>query len=563
MLKKIFCGILVSALLTVMTSGFAATPTVTVDKLTLNVTTEYTNPPKKAAIQVLDLAKTKVWYNGVGEVVNGKVVFDTFSLPKNIPTGTYIVRCTPDDEIPCETTVSIANTYEQINAYNSLAKADVSQYSTMIGDGILFGVDAAEYQKLDDTTHGAIICGMVNDYLKKTDWYVGENGEYLDEKKTLFETAFATAMEAAYLLLAEDNAKITKLNHLTPDVSEYYKLLSKDGYLARMKVVAKGVTEIEADSIYQAFDEAVLLASIDELDYTTVDMALAYYEEKGIVSLNRSVYDDLKPTVQAQAIIQLKDYPLNDCSEIPAAFLEICKELYEEESDTPGTGFGGGGGGGVSVGITNSVPGSAVADVGESASADNVNGGETEPAAVFSDMADYAWAQEAVTTLYQKGIIAGKGGGKFAPADNITREEFVKLMVVLLNLPDAQGADFRDVSADDWCYHYIASATASGIINGVGDGKFGKGRTITREDMVVILHRAAEYAKINLGAEKSIRFTDDDAISSYAKRAVNVLANAGIINGVGENTFAPKAPVTRAEAAKAVYEIDSKMEVER
>ena len=51
----------------------------------------------------------------------------------------------------------------------------------------------------------------------------------------------------------------------------------------------------------------------------------------------------------------------------------------------------------------------------------------------------------------------------------------------------------------------------------------------------------------------NVTFTDESEISDYAKEAVSYLASAGIINGMGDGTFAPAGTVTRAQAAKVVY----------
>ena len=48
-------------------------------------------------------------------------------------------------------------------------------------------------------------------------------------------------------------------------------------------------------------------------------------------------------------------------------------------------------------------------------------------------------------------------------------------------------------------------------------------------------------------------FADDELISAYAKEAVSMLTEAGVINGVGDNKFDPKANATRAQAAKVIF----------
>ena len=52
-----------------------------------------------------------------------------------------------------------------------------------------------------------------------------------------------------------------------------------------------------------------------------------------------------------------------------------------------------------------------------------------------------------------------------------------------------------------------------------------------------------------------IEFDDEQLISEYALNAVKELSSSAIINGVGENRFAPKESCTRAEAIKMIYEL--------
>ena len=48
-------------------------------------------------------------------------------------------------------------------------------------------------------------------------------------------------------------------------------------------------------------------------------------------------------------------------------------------------------------------------------------------------------------------------------------------------------------------------------------------------------------------------FNDAQNISAYAKSAVAILNQKGIVNGMDGNKFAPKNSATRAEAAQIIY----------
>jgi len=95
----------------------------------------------------------------------------------------------------------------------------------------------------------------------------------------------------------------------------------------------------------------------------------------------------------------------------------------------------------------------------------------------------------------------------------------------------------------------VKLAASAGIVTGKGDGSFGIGEKITRQDMAVMIARAK-----NLISENTTeRFADDAEISDYAKMSVYAAKNAGIISGVGDNTFNPQGFATRAETAMVVY----------
>lgn len=166
---------------------------------------------------------------------------------------------------------------------------------------------------------------------------------------------------------------------------------------------------------------------------------------------------------------------------------------------------------------------------------------------VFKDLDDVSWAKESIYNLLEKGIISK--AEKFNPLNNIKREEFVKMLVIALGIYDETAqADFGDVAENAWYNSYVASAQKAGIVKGDDSGNFGSGNEITRQDMAVMIKRAAK-----LSAETSEDvFADDSDISDYAKDAVYIMRALGIINGVGDNNFAPKMPANRAQAAKII-----------
>lgn len=170
----------------------------------------------------------------------------------------------------------------------------------------------------------------------------------------------------------------------------------------------------------------------------------------------------------------------------------------------------------------------------------------------FSDLDNVEWAQEAINILNKKGIVSGRGDRIFDPNGNVTREEFVKMIVEAAGLKTYITAnDFSDVKSSDWFDKYISIAKENGITNGMGDGKFGVGENITRQDMMVMcMYLIPESAKA--GSIKN--YSDASEVADYAVDAVSTLVNIGIVNGDGGRLM-PNSDCTRAQAAKVIYMI--------
>ena len=210
-------------------------------------------------------------------------------------------------------------------------------------------------------------------------------------------------------------------------------------------------------------------------------------------------------------------------------------------SDGGGAGLGGGSGSGGTIGAIEVHP-------------DLIQDTTAAIKRTFSDIEGYDWANDAIETLFEKGIINGKAEGIFAPEDKVLREEFTK-MIVLVAEPEngSRSMKFNDVKASDWYYDYIKEAYESGIINGVSETSFGAGRPVTRQDMCVIIANALEIKGKAVKADGEITFSDKEEIADYAKNAVDILTELGVLNGYEDNTFRPEGNATRAEAAKMIY----------
>ncbi|MBE5040938.1 S-layer homology domain-containing protein [Ructibacterium gallinarum] len=210
-----------------------------------------------------------------------------------------------------------------------------------------------------------------------------------------------------------------------------------------------------------------------------------------------------------------------------------------------GTGTGGGSGGRGGLTGIGSGNGAVITTDG---------GQNQETSQHFNDLDSVAWAVPAIEALYAKGVVQGYGNGDFKPNYEITRAEFVKMLMEAFGLTnDNSVCDFQDVAPDAWYYAYVASAVQAGLVNGVGDGLFEPERTITREEISAVLYRTAAVSGREIPRQTELHFSDSDDIAEYAREAVASLTETGIINGMGDGTFAPQEPATRAQAAKLIY----------
>ncbi len=180
----------------------------------------------------------------------------------------------------------------------------------------------------------------------------------------------------------------------------------------------------------------------------------------------------------------------------------------------------------------------------------------------FSDVGEsLSWAKPAIDKLSERGIINGRDENTFAPMDNVTRAEFLKMAVSALGIKESDAEiSFSDVTEDKWYYSCVKTAYSLGIVTGYSDSVFGADDNITRQDAAVILKRAAEAAGKSISSDKAKDFADGGEISDYAKEAVDALSGAGIINGDELGSFNPKNNCTRAQAAVMISNVLEQLE---
>lgn len=215
--------------------------------------------------------------------------------------------------------------------------------------------------------------------------------------------------------------------------------------------------------------------------------------------------------------------------------------LYDAHTEKPAAA----GGGGSSGGSSGRASGSLAVTGGQVTS-------EEKTDVIFTDLDGYPWAKKYIEDFYSRGIVSGRGNKLFEPGAYVLREEFVKMVLLAADINiDKVKCSYSDVSENEWYYPYVATLSSKGIINGIGNDKFGTGERITRQDMAVIIYN---IIKPEINEETAaVPFDDNSDISGYAVEAVEYLQSMGIVKGDDNSRFNPKANATRAEAVSMLY----------
>ncbi|OBR66373.1 hypothetical protein A7K91_24460 [Paenibacillus oryzae] len=176
----------------------------------------------------------------------------------------------------------------------------------------------------------------------------------------------------------------------------------------------------------------------------------------------------------------------------------------------------------------------------------------------FTDLNEAAWAKPYIEALAAREAVNGVGNDLFNPNGQVTRAQFITMLVNLFDLADpTAAASFTDAKSGAWYYSAIASAQKLGIVNGNGNGTFGINDTISRQDMAVMLYRAAQAMELEWSkpATAASQFADQGSIADYALEAVSELQRHGAMNGKENDLFAPRDKSTRAQAAATLFRI--------
>ena len=174
-------------------------------------------------------------------------------------------------------------------------------------------------------------------------------------------------------------------------------------------------------------------------------------------------------------------------------------------------------------------------------------------AADYTDVPADSWARESIDKAAEHSLMNGVGDGAFGYGQSVSREQFVTVLVRMFGWESVSGEDAAIDTADSWARGYINTAAANGVFD-VG-GKFRPKDDITRREMAVMLVRALGLGSLaKADANAALPFTDVGEQRGYIAIAYEI----GMTTGTTETTFEPNRTATREQAAAMLVRIYEK-----
>lgn len=180
-----------------------------------------------------------------------------------------------------------------------------------------------------------------------------------------------------------------------------------------------------------------------------------------------------------------------------------------------------------------------IAVSGNAAAATNNNG--VTSVNQFTDVPSNAWYRTQLADLVSKGIINGKGDGKFDPTGNVKNSEALKMILLAAGYP-AQAAP----ASGNWATNYKNLAVSNNLISSsvVLDDD------ISRDAVAELAAKALGLSPVTGGESPFVDSSNGYAIALY---------NAGIIRGdttSGSRKFLGSDALQRAEICMIIYDMN-------
>jgi len=169
----------------------------------------------------------------------------------------------------------------------------------------------------------------------------------------------------------------------------------------------------------------------------------------------------------------------------------------------------------------------------------------------LSDVKSADWCAPYIFDLMLDGIVTGYKGGVYMPRQTITRAEFAKMLCKVKgwSVSETAAADCVDVPPSHWAHSYVKTLRQNGVVDGYACNSFKADQALSRAEAVKMIVRTQGY-KLDTTSE-----TFPDIIGSWASDFILTARKYNLVTGYPDGSFQPDGTITRAEAAKLIWQL--------
>lgn len=181
---------------------------------------------------------------------------------------------------------------------------------------------------------------------------------------------------------------------------------------------------------------------------------------------------------------------------------------------------------------------------------------------LFKDVDGSDWYAGPIYYAYVNGLLRGTSPSMFEPLLSVTRGMAITVLHRMAGQPHSTSSTtLYDVSSDAWYAESAYWAVEYNIMSGTGDGYIRPEDAITREEMMTVLMRYAEYRGYSAYPDRNglDSYSDADDVSSWARDALGWSIAEGLLQGNNGKLF-PQNDMNRAEFAQILQNWGSRYE---
>lgn len=172
----------------------------------------------------------------------------------------------------------------------------------------------------------------------------------------------------------------------------------------------------------------------------------------------------------------------------------------------------------------------------------------------FTDVEAGKWYTPYVEYCYENGLMNGTDDTTFSPNTKMNRAMVVTVVHRLAgSASPTTSSPFVDVPLGSYYDNAVCWCYERGVTTGTSDTEFSPMKDISRQELVTFFYRYAKAIRLDVSASVDLKsYKDASEVAGWAADAMAWAVAEGIVNGVGDNSLAPKNTATRAECATII-----------